>query len=263
MRQTSPLRNNYVQEWTAGCPILALLQGWDSTNNVYRAFPLLLGRLKGPQFVNDGEPTAPGTRIREEVSNQNKDQPMISLRYDTLSCRVLSFAVLLLCLPTLALCQNRDPVHDRIAEEESIREAVIRKQMEDWITHSDDSEAKAKDDIEKSVAKLFNFRVFFVSINNQDPSNSLVKRLQDIHRIVKKVSASEISKTQRTPVIDRVTGQRGIIFAADKIRWLKDDAAQVEGGYYCDGLCAAGIVFEVGREGGRWVVKNKKLQWIS
>jgi len=188
---------------------------------------------------------------------------MISLRYNTLSCRVLSFAVLVLCLPTLALCQNRDPVHDRIAEEESIREAVIRKQMEDWITQGDDSEVKAKDETEKSIAKVLNFRVFFVSINNQDPSDTLVKGLQDIHRIVKKVSASEISKTQRTPVVDRVTGQRGIIFAADKIRWLRDDAVRVEGGYYCDGLCAAGIVFEVGREGGKWVVKSKKLQWIS
>ena len=140
---------------------------------------------------------------------------------------------------------------------------MIRYQMEDWIKQGDDSEAKAKDDVEKKIAKMFNFRVFFVSLNNRDPSDTFVKRLRDIHRIVRKVSASEISKTPRTPVVDRVSGQRGIIFAADEIRWLSDDSVQVKGGYYCDGLCAAGIVFEVSREGDKWVVKNKKLRWIS
>jgi hypothetical protein len=189
---------------------------------------------------------------------------MISCRYHAPFCQTLGVVLLLVCLPhPLTLCQNNGPAYQRLVEEEDIREAVIRKQMEDWITHGDKNEAMARHDIDKRIAKTFNFRVFFVSISNQDPSDALITRLQDIDRIVKRVSASEISKTQRTPVMDRVTGQRGIIFTAGKIRWLGQDSVQVQGGYYCDGLCAAEIVFEVSRQGGKWAVKKKKLQWIS
>jgi hypothetical protein len=152
---------------------------------------------------------------------------------------------------------------DKVAEEENIRLVVIRKQMEEWAQGADQSEAEAKDETEKCVAAELNFKVFFVSISDKDPSDKFIERLRDIPRIIKKVSASEISKAVRMPVVDKITRQRGIIFSADRIRWLGKNSVEVEGGYHCDGLCGAGITFRVGREKGKWVVISERVNWIS
>jgi hypothetical protein len=102
-----------------------------------------------------------------------------------------------------------------------------------------------------------------VSINGKDPSDDLVKRLQDIPRRIKKVSASEISKQWRMAVLDKGTGERGIIFRADAIRWVSEDAVEVEGGYHCDGLCGLGVIFTLRRQGGKWVISSERMLWIS
>ncbi len=135
--------------------------------------------------------------------------------------------------------------------------------MQDWIRGGDRSEREAKDNSEKEIAHLLNFRFFFVSINGKDPSDDLIKRFGDIPRTIKKVSASEISKKQRMAVIDKATGARGIIFSADGIRWLDADSVEVEGGYHCDGLCGAGVTFKLRRENGKWVLKSAGMRWIS
>lgn len=69
-------------------------------------------------------------------------------------------------------------------------------------------------------------------------------------------------KGPHTPT-DLTTGIKGIIFEAGKIRWLSKIAAEVEGGYYCGGLCAASNTFQVRQENGNWVVKSSHMNWIS
>jgi len=169
-----------------------------------------------------------------------------------------------LCLLTsIAACQGSVPVDQRSTEEQDIREAVLRKQMEDWIKSGDKAEAEAKEETEKAIARMLNFRIFFISINDKDPADDLMSRFKDIQRVIKKLSASEISKAQRMPVVDKSSRQRGIIFSADKVRWHGKDSAEVEGGYRCDGLCGAGSKFRVNRENGKWVVKSSTMEWIS
>ena len=127
----------------------------------------------------------------------------------------------------------------RFAAEDAIRESVIRYQMKDF-----------KSDI------------FFVDINGKDPSDDFMKRLSDMPGIVKKASASAFNK-ENMLVVDKETGKQGTIFKAGSIRWLSPDAVTVDGGYYCGGLCAAGIVFRLRRKHGKWVVTGSKMIWIS
>lgn len=134
--------------------------------------------------------------------------------------------------------------------------------MEQWIHDGDKSEAEAKDERDKSIARSLNFRIFFVEINGKDPSDDFISRFRDIPRIIKKISSTKPEKGPHTPV-DKSTHQRGIIFSADSIRWSSKDSAKVEGGYYCGGLCAAEITFKVRRENGKWVVKSSHMNWIS
>jgi hypothetical protein len=160
-------------------------------------------------------------------------------------------------------CQNGAFPQQKAKDEQNIREVVIRQQMEEWIKSGDKNEAEAKDKSEKAIAKMLNFRIFFVSVNGRDPSDDFINKFQDLPRVIKKVSASEISKAWRLVVIDKSSHQRGIRFSADEIRWLGPDSVEVEGGYHCDGLCGAGIKFEVRRENGHWLVTGSRMEWIS
>jgi hypothetical protein len=65
------------------------------------------------------------------------------------------------------------------------------------------------------------------------------------------------------PVVDKSSGERGIIFSADKVHWRGKDSAEVEGGYHCNGLCGAGFRFRLKREKGEWVILSSKMEWVS
>jgi hypothetical protein len=151
----------------------------------------------------------------------------------------------------------------RRAAEDDIREVVLRGQMEDWAKSGDKSEVDAKDQTEREVAAALNFKVFFVSINEKDPTDEFLKRFQNIPRTVKKVSESEISKKMRMPVVDKKTGELGIIFSADAIRWLNDHHVKAEAGYHCNGLCGAGYTVDLQLEKGQWRIKKERMNWIS
>lgn len=136
--------------------------------------------------------------------------------------------------------------------------------MMDWVRNADKDEAEAKDDLERRIAKGLNFKIFFVSIDRNDPTEEFLKRLQDVPRIVKKGSAGEVAENvMRMPVVDKESGMRGIVFRADKIVWKGRGNVTVEGGYHCDGLCAAGYTFDLRLENGKWSVKKKRLDSVS
>jgi len=172
-------------------------------------------------------------------------------------------SVFVLLFSSFSNCQNAASTQQKANDEQNIREVVIRQQMEEWIKNGDKNEAEAKDKSEKAIAKMLNFRIFFVSVNGKDPSDDFINKFRDLPRDIKKVSASEISKEWRLAVIDRSSHQRGIRFSADEIRWLGPDSVEVQGGYHCDGLCGAGIKFRVQRENGHWVIKGSRMEWIS
>lgn len=137
------------------------------------------------------------------------------------------------------LVAQAPPTTSKFAAEDAIRESVIRYQMKDF-----------KSDIS------------FVEIDGKDPTDDFMKRLRDMPGIVRKASASAFNK-ENMSVVDKETGKPGTIFQTGLIRWLSRDAVTVEGGYYCGGLCAAGIVFRLRRKRGKWVVTGSKMIWVS
>ena len=106
-----------------------------------------------------------------------------------------------------------------------------------------------------------NFKVFFVSINGKDPTDAFTNRLQDLPRTVRKASLSGADKQR--DVVDKATGQRGIIFYANKIRWLNKESVELDGGYVCGGLCGIHATFKLHRNKGRWSVTEKSVHRIS
>ena len=152
---------------------------------------------------------------------------------------------------------------DKVAQEQDIREAVLRKEMGDWIRDAEKGEKEAKNPNEKGVAAMLNFDVFFISIDGKDPSNEFMRRFSDVPRVMKKVSQSKIRKNVIAPVVDKKTGQRGIIFSADEIDWLDKDTVEVGGGYQCAGLCSSGVRYGLKRENGKWIVKGAKTLFMS
>jgi hypothetical protein len=170
--------------------------------------------------------------------------------------------LLFLLVSSCALSQVAPASSSKSADEDDIYALVIQSQMEQWVRDGDKSEAEAKTKSDKSIAKFLNFRTFFVEVNGKDPSNEFLARFHNIPRTVKKVSDAIPEKVPHTPV-DRATNHMGIIFSAEKLRWIDKDSVEVEGGYYCGGLCAAGITFRVKRENGKWRIKSSQMNWIS
>jgi hypothetical protein len=163
-----------------------------------------------------------------------------------------------------AATQHTNTAKSREAIEEDIREVVLRSQMLDWIKEADKDEANAKDESERETAHSLNFRLFFVDVGKTDPTDDFMRRFQDIPRIVKKASKAEQDMhLMRMPMVDKETRERGIEFDAGKIRWHGSERVTVEGGYFCDGLCAANYTFELRLENGKWLIKKQKLNWIS
>lgn len=177
-------------------------------------------------------------------------------RKQTAVC-LLAIALLL----SVAFCQT--PSADtKLADKQDVYSAVIRHQMEEWVKEGEKNAAEAKTEDDKAIAQRLNFEIFFVSVEGKDPTDDFIDRFRDIPRTIKKASSEEPNKGPHTPV-DKSTHRTGIIFSADTIRWLSDNSAEVKGGYYCGGLCAAGITFKVKRENGKWIIKNSHMNWIS
>lgn len=175
---------------------------------------------------------------------------------------LVSLFVLVVLLFCAAADGQKPATETKEVDEQDIFAIVIRNQMEEWYKSGDKNEVEAKTKIDREVSKNLNFRIFFVSIDGKDPSDEFVDRFRDIPRSIRKVSSAKPEKGPHTPT-DRTTGMTGIIFDAGKIHWLSKDVAELEGGYYCGGLCAAGITFEVERENGKWVIKSSRMNWIS
>lgn len=176
---------------------------------------------------------------------------------------LISFCCIILLLYVTGFSCQIGAQESKSAQEDDIREAVLRFQMQNWIRDAEKDIAEASDSADKEIAENLNFKVFFISINEKDPSHEFLGRFPDIPRSLKKASASETDEKHRFKVLDKETHQFGIIFSADRIRWLRRDLVEVEGGYYCDGLCAADITFRLRLLNGKWTIKRKRINSVS
>jgi hypothetical protein len=120
-------------------------------------------------------------------------------------------------------------------QEDEIREAIIRYQIANW--------------------ELF-AEAYFIEIQSKDPSKDFLAKFADMSKPVKEKSASRIRKKDAGDfhVEDRRTRKRGVIFNQESINWKSDSEVEVEGGYSCASLCAAGGIFYLSRQNGKWSV---------
>ena len=130
---------------------------------------------------------------------------------------------------------------------DDIREAVFRHLFE----HNASGQQKAA-------------RVFCLQLEGKrDPSPELLRRFEGHEPPVKKASLCAFKQGSARSGVQDETGAPGLIFRIDTIQRTGPDAAVVEGGYFEAGLSASGNVYELAREGGRWIVKNDTMRWIS
>ena len=149
------------------------------------------------------------------------------------------------------------------AADEDIREAVIRYEIASWGEVGDKGEHEAETLSGKVVPKRLNYKVFFISINGKDPSDVFMKRFESFPHRIEKLSRSKLDRKSMNAVVDKKTGEKGVVFKVETIKFEGANAAEVEGGYYCDGLCASGQTFKVHRKLGIWKVTGSAMHWIS
>ncbi len=136
---------------------------------------------------------------------------------------------------------QRLPVH-RVFEEDDIREAVFRY--------------------------LFNSHQLrgpiFLSIDGYDPSPSFLARFAGMEFQPKPISRSYF-KLLPFPgwLRDRTTSKKGMAYSVDSISWTSPTRAEVRGGSYCGGLCAASGVFTVVKMHESWIVESYRVEAVA
>jgi hypothetical protein len=138
---------------------------------------------------------------------------------------------------------NEDVITER---DDDVREAVFRHQF----AHT-----------ASSLSELRRVGAYYLSVGSsgEDPSDDLLSRFEGLEPPVKAVSRCMIS--EREHVVDRETGQRGVIFSVTAIEWIGDGEVRVEGGYYDDDQSAAGHRYRVEWRGDQWVVTSDSELW--
>lgn len=139
----------------------------------------------------------------------------------------------------------------RAIQEEAIREAVLRYQMEEWARNDACNEGAAQRRQESAEAKQMLHRVFFVSINGKDPSDAFMKRFQNFPRGVKKRSGALLPPPTGGWVEDRETHLPAVMFSADEIYLTSSSDVEARGGWRCGISCGQLDSFIVHEEGGK------------
>ena len=118
---------------------------------------------------------------------------------------------------------------------------------------------------------------YFLSVgapDDHDPDDAFMERFARHQPPVRLVSEATLAgATQPGPnaspapfpgqVIDRRTGQPGLILRVSRLTWLGESAARVEASTFAHGLAARGRLYYVVREGDRWAVREVVLDWIA
>ena len=114
--------------------------------------------------------------------------------------------------------------------------------------------------------------VYFLSVGgpeDHDPDDTFMQRFAGHRPPAKPVSEATLAapahRWQSMPgrVIDRRTGQPGLILRVSGLTWLSESEARVEASTFAHGLAARGSLYRVVREGDRWVIGEVVLDWIA
>lgn len=140
------------------------------------------------------------------------------------------------------------PAADRPAEELDIREATFRYQF-------------ARSTFPPKPASYC--LTIMVNGMETDPDDMFLARFAANKPPVKKVSDCTRTGAKGVGVIDKKTGESGVIFRTEAIRWISDSEAEVEGGDYAGGLAASGNTYYLRKIQDKWQVQRFILRWIA
>ena len=133
---------------------------------------------------------------------------------------------------------------DRGAEEEEIRESIVRYQIAHWYTNVE-------------------AEVFFVSVEDADPSPEFLHRFFGMPRGVEGGSRADTPKGSQRWVLEKSTRKHGALLFLSAIQWHSTDLVKVDGGFYCGVTCAATGEYRVQRKSEHWTVTNFDVSLIS
>ena len=144
---------------------------------------------------------------------------------------IISFALFSSCSPS--------PKINRIKAQDDIRETIFRYQFAQF-QHS-------------------SARVYFLTIEGQDPSDDFMQRFADSKSFVKKGSEAR----QAPHAVVSSTGERGVVCDVGPVRWLDDKSAEVIGSYQVGNQSAAHFTLTLKCEKEKWKVTGKKFSGVS
>ena len=123
--------------------------------------------------------------------------------------------------------------------------------------------AKAEDDIREAVFRYqmdhYKSDVYFLAIDNRDPSNGFMSRFKGCKPPVRKRSGSKFESTGPS-TRDKKTGAKGVILESWGLEWL-NKSVEVLGDEMWIPHCGSGYRFHVAVRNGRWVVTEAK--WVA
>jgi len=120
--------------------------------------------------------------------------------------------------------------------------------------------------IYEAAAAQQGYRVYFLSLGSTwtndtpfaiDPSDTFMTRFAGRTPPVKKVSQSK--KAERGQVLDKSTGQLGVIFTVADLKWVSDQEVEATCSVYKAGLNGYAYKYTLIKKNNQWKVANKKL----
>jgi hypothetical protein len=124
--------------------------------------------------------------------------------------------------------------------------------------------------IYEAAATQEGYKVYFLSWGTSwtnaahvefDPSDEFIGRFAGRTPPVKKVSQSR--QGERGEVLDKSTGQRGVIFTVTDLKWVSDKEVDATCSVHKAGLNGYTYKYKLSREKNQWKVANKELVSIS
>jgi hypothetical protein len=159
----------------------------------------------------------------------------------------VKIAALVLIAAVLAACASGSSTASAAARrraEPAVREAVFRALFEHNASGLGDKAG-----------------AYYIRWQEADPDAGFLARFAGQEPPVRPASRCDAGKEKG--VIDRETGERGLLFTIDSIEWLSDGEAVVTAKYYEAGLSAAGYRILVVWNGTRFKVEECSMLWIS